>query len=142
MLPSRLDGKLPYLRLGQAAAQTRTGATWSQAALVTAETAGDQPWTYAAGAITITETGLYDILATITGTLSTFAVRIFRTGSNTVLGQSPTGSGASFTNQAAARRRLTAGDLLVVQVYPSANMNIQADADAAPSNVVLTKLSD
>lgn len=131
----------PYLRLTQAANQTRTGGTWSQAALATvAETAGAQPWTYTGGAVTVTEAGEYDMLATISGGLSTFAVQIFRTGDGAYLGQGPTGSGASQTNQAHARRRLAAGDQIVVRVYPSANMNIIADGLTTPSNLTISKV--
>lgn len=136
-------GRAPYMRLTQAANQTRTGGSFSQVAFgTTAEAEGAQPWAVANGAITVTESGLYEIQATISGVLSTFAVHIFRTNDNVVLGQSPTGSGASQTNQARALRRLSAGDIIVVRVNPSANMNVLQNAPTTPSDVVITKVSD
>ncbi len=138
-----VGGPAAYMRLTQAANQTLTGGSFGQVAFGTvAETAGPQPWTTSGGAITLTESGLYDIQATISGGAATFAVHIFRSGANVVLGQGPTGSGASQTNQARSFRRQSSGDVIVVRVDPSANMNVLQDTAANPSYVTIVKVSD
>jgi hypothetical protein len=136
------DGTLPHVRLYVASDQTRTLGTWGQVALSSAtDIAGDQPWTYLAGAVTITEDGLYQIGTTITMTAAAFAVQIYRTGDSVALAQSPTGSGASFSNGTHCTRRLTAGDVIVVRVYPAATTNVEADEASKPSFVTFTRLS-
>lgn len=135
-------GSLPHVRLSQAADQQRSGGQWGQVSLTSSsDVAGPQPWTYSGGAVTITEAGLYQIEANVSMTVAGFSVQIYRTAGGVVLGQSPTGSGASLTNGASCTRRLNAGDVIVVRVFPAATANVEADEASKPSTVTFTKLS-
>jgi hypothetical protein len=141
-----LDGRLPHIRMRKTTAQARPASAWGQVAFeATDDAVGDQPWTVAAGGVlTLNQDGLYEFSATISMTTpGTFGVQIRRSGDNIVLDQSPVSSGASFTNHAHATRRLSAGDLIIALVYPSASgMSVTVDAATTPSFMTITKLSD
>lgn len=135
-------GALPHVRLGNPSTQSRPGGAWSQINLATAsDISGSQPWSYSAGAVTINEAGLYQMDAAITASAATFAVQIYRVGDTAALAQSPTGSGASFSNSVSCTRRLAAGDVIIVRIYPSATMNVEADGITKPSFITFTRLS-
>ncbi|WP_182112881.1 hypothetical protein [Actinotalea sp. JY-7876] len=133
-------GEKPSLTVRQAAPAVRPANQWSQApvnvtgvapAIVSA--LGPQPWEHENGVITILEDGEYEFWLTLSMSASNFTVQLYRLADSKVLGQSPSSSGASFSNQAFANPRFyEAGDQIVGRVYPAAQQTLVPDSNTAP----------
>jgi len=133
---------LPYALFYVNTSETYPIGAWSNQHLdAVADTAGFQPWTLstAARSVTLTESGLYDIRVVASMAISTFVVRVsVNTG---VVTQSATGSSPSNTNECGALRRLAAGDVITVQLYPTSSANNIAHATNTPAYMSISKLS-
>lgn len=139
------DAPMPFARWKSIATQARTGAVWAQAININTldDSAGSQPWSFSNGAITINETGMYDLTLDLSMTDgSNFALAFQMNGSALRFGQTHVGAGASFSMTTSARRRLTAGDVVLAMVYPTSNLTIATDAVASPVTFTAIKLSN
>jgi|GEM_PF-1441672 len=143
---SRPAGAAPYLRLTSPSAVSRVGASWSQVTNLTtaAESAGDQPWTHTGGAVTISDTALYSISATISvsSTAIGFGLEIYnvtRTERYAYQGGSVTGGVNSAS--VAATRRITGGDVVILRVNPASTLNVNQHNILAPVTLTVTQVS-
>ena len=135
----------PHLRLRAATTVARGAAAWSQVTNLdtVGDTSGSAIYTVSAGGVvTITESGLYALDTTITMTGSTFATRIQVVAGAVVLTQTPVGSGVSFSSSISTMRRLSAGDQLIVLVYPTTALTVSADSATTPTFLSITKISN
>ena len=119
-----------------------TAGVWSKMYLdVAADSSTSPPYTLNAGArtVTVTTAGVYRIEGVTSMTAATFAARIVADTTN-VLVQSTIGVTPSFTTSVAVTRRLTAGAVLQLEVYPTAGMSSAVDAAASPCYLAITRV--
>lgn len=113
--------------------------TWTTVPLnATVDASAIPPGTLASNVVTVPQSGVYLLSASISATLSTFAVRI-SVGTNVVC-VTAVGSGASLTSSVDRAIRVTGGQVVKVEVYATTGMTVTADAAIGPTSLTITQL--
>lgn len=148
-LLSRKDGQSPYMKVTQTVATQRSGGGWFYAlpngAAVTGAAAGDQPWTFANGLLTINEAGLYHLDSLITGPDAGFGTDIsnMNNASNpeTLAVGYPGTVGSRSVSSASVTTRLAVGDQIAVRFYAGTAKTLPAHSAANPQMLLVTRES-
>lgn len=140
---AQVAGPAPYARFRVTTSISRAANQWNAIPLSTAaDSSGEQPWSVGGFAVTVTQAGLYDMSACASLTGAPFAVRIQNNTTGGTLVQSSMGTTVSFSQSVGTRRRLAAGDQVLVQVYPTTTLATQIDGIATPCFLALSKVGD
>ena len=135
---------MPHARFKANTTSAHGGSGWSKMyADAAVDTSAVQPWTLnsALRVITLTADGVYRLDAVVSMSSATFTVRIAVNGAK-IIAQSASGSSPSQTNSTSTTRRLTSGDVISYEAFPTVSLSNSIDSDSTPCYLSLTRLSD
>lgn len=115
--------------------------TWTSCPFnATVDSSTSPPYTLNAGArtVTITQSGVYLISASISASFATFALRIMVGG--VVVAQTAVAAGVSLTQSLDRCIRVTAGQAVTVDIYASTASGVSNDSSTAPTSVSITQI--
>lgn len=131
-----------HARFTVTAGVTVSATTWTSCpfnATVDASTPAP-PYTLNTGprTITITQSGVYLISASISASFATFALRI--TVGGVVVAQTAVAAGVSLTQSLDRCVRVTSGQAVTVDIYASTASGVSTDSGTAPTSVSITQI--
>ena len=104
----------------------------------TVDSSASPPYALASFQVTVSQSAVYMLAATVSATLPGFSIRILV--GTTVVTQSFVGAGASLTTSVSAPVRITAGSVVKVEIYAPSALSVTADAAAAPTGLTITQM--